>query len=293
MKRSATITNLFLTLTLANLLNLFQIWNYFSGEDFIRFWDYRDHVVNTVSLSNELGNLNFSGFWERWASNSASGYPPTFLLPVVILGVFFPINFKFFALLLTLIYLSLAGYFGYKIGKLLKLDHRVTLLLVFLLVTSPISSNLIYQGFPDGALIALVTLSFYLCIKATRSLVFTDFISATLVLGAIPFLRKTHIYYSLTLIMALTLVFSVKFKHIRQELRLPTDKKTIKTMTSYFLFFIASLLLGAQMIPSFFGWDKESFNYVFGVSPMGLLNGYIEMNGLFLLGTIVFGLFVS
>ena len=91
---------------------------YFSNENFIRFWDYRDHIASVNTLSLKLSQFDIKGFGIHWLDSAGGGYPPTFLLPVILVGVFLKITPLIFSVVLILIYTTGAGVIANKVAEI-------------------------------------------------------------------------------------------------------------------------------------------------------------------------------
>jgi len=266
------------------VFDLYLAKTYFSNENFIRFWDYRDHIASVETLSLKLSQFDINGFGVHWLDSAGGGYPPTFLLPVILVGMFLKITPFMFSVILILTYTTGAAVVANKIAEILSFRKEIRLLFVVLIVTNPIHLNLLFEGFPDGAFIFFVLGAIYLGLRYSQSGHTRDFCIALVVLMSIPFIRKTYIYFSAAVVTSLTLVFLLHY-FFRVSDRSSAGKinkaslvtsRGTKIITA---FSGLAVLLGLPLIPSFFGWDTESLNYVFSVTPASYIYGMIEMNG--------------
>lgn len=271
---------IFLSLT----FNFFLAKRYFGDEVFIRFWDYRDHIASVNTLSLKLSQLDLSGFGTHWLDSAGGGYPPTFLFPVILMGAFIKVTPLIFALSLVLVYSTCAGVVANKLAEFLSFTRALRLLFVALVVTNPVHLNLLFEGFPDGAFVFFVLLAVYLGLKYAQSGQVSDLYVALIFLVSVPFIRKTYIYFSLSIVISLLVTLFVH--HLMAATTLNHKRYfRYKELFGYREIKIASTfgaivtLLGFPLIPSFFGWDAASINYVFSVSFQSYIYGMFEMNG--------------
>jgi len=275
---------IFLSLT----LDIFLAKRYFDGEAFIRFWDYRDHIASVNTLSLKLSQLDFGGFGTHWLDSAGGGYPPTFLFPVVLVGAFVKVTPLIFSSMLILVYSTCAGVVANKLAQFLSFTRALRLVFVALVVTNPIHLNLLLEGFPDGAFVFFVLLAVYLGLKYARSGQVNDLYVALIFLASVPFIRKTYIYFSLAIVISLLLTLFLHLLMTKPSLNLRRFFR-FNELLGYREIKIASafgfvvILLGLPLIPSFFGWDAASINYVFSVSFQSYIYGMIEMNGSFVI----------
>ena len=265
---------------------------YFSSENFIRFWDYRDHIASVNTLSLKLSQFDIKGFGIHWLDSAGGGYPPTFLLPVILVGVFLKITPLVFSVVLILIYTTGAGLIANKIAEIFLVRREIRLLFVALIVTNPVHLNLLFEGFPDGAFVFFVLGAIYLGLRYSHTGHTRDLFVALVFLMAIPFIRKTYIYFSAAVVISLILIVLLHyfFRISDHALASKVDKSSLITskgakFISVFSGFV--ILLGLPLIPSFFGWDTASLNYVFSVTPASYIYGMIEMNGSLVLLVII------
>jgi hypothetical protein len=270
------------------ILNFFLAKRYFDSEVFVRFWDYRDHIASVNTLSLKLSQLDLSGFVIHWLDSAGGGYPPTFLFPVILVGAFVKVTPLIFSLILILVYSTCAGVVANKLAEFLLFTREIRLLFVALVVTNPVHLNLLFEGFPDGAFIFFVLLAVYLGLKCARSGQVSDLYVALIFLVSVPFIRKTYIYFSLAIVISLLLTLFVHHLMAKPPLTLKRYFR-FNELIGYRAIKIASalgfvvILLGLPLIPSFFGWDAASINYVFSVSFQSYIYGMIEMNGSFVI----------
>ena len=271
---------IFLSLT----FNFFLAKRYFDGEAFIRFWDYRDHIASVNTLGLKLSQFDLSGFGVHWLDSAGGGYPPTFLFPVILVGAFVKVTPLIFSLTLILVYSTCAGVVANKLAEFLSFTRELRLLFVALVVTNPIHLNLLFEGFPDGAFIFFVLLAVYLGLRFARSGHVNDLYVALIFLVSVPFIRKTYIYFSLAIVISLFLTLLTRYLVTKPSQELKRYFR-FKELAGYRAVKIASvfgfvvILLGLPLIPSFFGWDAASINYVFSVSFQSYIYGMFEMNG--------------
>lgn len=275
---------IFLSLT----FNFFLAKRYFDDEAFIRFWDYRDHIASVNTLSLKLAQLDLFGFGTHWLDSAGGGYPPTFLFPVILVGAFVKVTPLIFTLILFLVYSTCAGVVANKLAEFLSFTRALRLLFVALVVTNPIHLNLLFEGFPDGAFVFFVLLAVYLGLKYAQSGQVSDLYVALIFLVSVPFIRKTYIYFSLSIVISLLVTLFVH--HLMATTTLSYKRYfRFKELFGYreiklaLTFGAVVILLGLPLVPSFFGWDAASINYVFSVSFQSYIYGMIEMNGSFVI----------